>query len=528
MTTEGAYDVTDPLIRLEQSQLTVEPGGQVTVQIEVHNPGTIVESYQLDVVGEQPIDWAEVIPPALQVYPQQQETATIVFRPPSGPGTPGGLVPFGIRARSEVDASASAVAEGELTIGQVSGLQAKLTPVTSSGRWRGRHTIQISNWGNAPARLRLVATDADQALGFLVRPDVVEIPLGGSVTARLKARIRKPVLRGAPTRLAFQVIGEPDPPVPVGGPVSPVSDPGRPVVDGAVTQKPILSRLTVSVAALAVLVTVGALVFALTRPADESEATGGDGVTVPATPKLAAASTGPFSTTLTWEPLVNIDSYTLYGIDPVNKSQVISSQPGIDAQQTALKVEKLEPLTPYCFALGAVNGDQIGPRSEPACTTTPKAPVGNATPSETPNATPTDGGGASQTPSPDGSPTATQTATPTGSPNQSPGGPDAPTFTPDQWIGVVEAQPANSANAEPAARQLARQLTESGVPARVLFTSGQYAGLRISPNGQPISNAWVVYVGPASSEQQVTTLCAQVQRPNAGPGCILTLKPSPG
>ena len=90
MTTEGAYDVTDPLIRLEQSQLTVEPGGQVTVQIEVHNPGTIVESYQLDVVGEQPIDWAEVIPPALQVYPQQQETATIVFRPPSGPAHPAG------------------------------------------------------------------------------------------------------------------------------------------------------------------------------------------------------------------------------------------------------------------------------------------------------------------------------------------------------------------------------------------------------------------------------------------------------
>ena len=212
---------------------------------------------------------------------------------------------------------------------------------------------------------------------------------------------------------------------------------------------------------------------------------------------------------------MNIDSYTLYGIDPVNKSRVISSQPGIDAQQTALKVEKLEPLTPYCFALGAVNGDQIGPRSEPACTTTPKPRWGTPHRARPRTPRPPTAGARARRPLPIDQRPPRRRRRPVARP--SPGGPDAPTFTPDQWIGVVEAQPANSANAEPAARQLARQLTESGVPARVLFTSGQYAGLRISPNGQPISNAWVVYVGPASSEQQVTTLCAQVQRPNAGP-----------
>jgi SPOR domain len=516
--------VTDPLIRLEQSQLTVEPGGQVAVQVEVHNPGTIVESYQLDVVGEQPIDWADVIPPALSVYPQQQETATIIFRPPSGPGTPGGLVPFGIRARSEVDATASAVAEGELTIGQVSGLQAKLTPATSSGRWRGRHTIQISNWGNAPAMLRLVATDPDQALGFLVRPDVVEIPLGGSVTARLKARIRKPVLRGAPTRLAFQVIGEPDPPVPVAGPTSPVSDPGRPVVDGAVTQKPILSRLTVSVAALAVLATVAALVFAFTRPADESQAAGGDGVTVPAKPKLAVASTGPSSATLVWEPLVNIDSYTLYGLDPVVRTQVMSSQPDIDAQQTALKVGELKPSTPYCFALAAVNGDKIGPRSEPACTTTSKAVPPNTTPSETPNAPPSDGGGTSQTPTSDGSPTVTQSTTPTGTPTQTPGGADAPVFTPGQWIGIVDAVPSDSALAETTAKRTARQLTESGTPAKALRSTGQYPGLQ-QVNGNPMTG-WVVYIGPFPSQQEAQARCDTVQLLDGRQNCVLIAQPA--
>ena len=92
--------MTDPVVRLETTQLTVEPGGQVRAEFTVLNPGTIVESYTLDVVGEQPIPWAEITPAVLSVYPQQQETATVVFNPPTGPTGLAGTVPFGIRAKS--------------------------------------------------------------------------------------------------------------------------------------------------------------------------------------------------------------------------------------------------------------------------------------------------------------------------------------------------------------------------------------------------------------------------------------------
>ena len=99
------------------------------------------------------------------------------------------------------------MAEGDVEIGKVFGLQAKIVPVTSSGRWRGRHVVQLSNWGNAPATLRMVASDPDAALGFYVRPDVVELPLGGSATVRMSVRTRKPFLRGTPVRLPFSVVG---------------------------------------------------------------------------------------------------------------------------------------------------------------------------------------------------------------------------------------------------------------------------------------------------------------------------------
>ncbi len=77
----------------------------------------------------------------------------------------------------------SAVVEGDLDLGRVFGLQAKISPVTSTGRWRGRHLVQFTNWGNAPVRLKLTPTDPDEKLGFVVHPEIVEVPIGAT-TAR--------------------------------------------------------------------------------------------------------------------------------------------------------------------------------------------------------------------------------------------------------------------------------------------------------------------------------------------------------
>src|SRR5829696_7898183 len=157
--------VADPVISLEVERTSAQPGGQARVSLTVFNPGTLVEGYQLQVLG--PLaPWSEVVPPEVSVYPQEEATAAVVFSPPTGTGVPSGLQPFGVIARSTVDLQASAVAEGDIEIGQVFGLQAKIIPVTSSGRWRGRHVIQISSQGTAPSRLRMTASDPDAALGF--------------------------------------------------------------------------------------------------------------------------------------------------------------------------------------------------------------------------------------------------------------------------------------------------------------------------------------------------------------------------
>ena len=73
--------VTDPVIRLDSDRVAVEPGGQAQVGVTISNPGSIVEGYTLDVVGEGPSSWAQVIPAELSVYPQQEARAIVTFSP---------------------------------------------------------------------------------------------------------------------------------------------------------------------------------------------------------------------------------------------------------------------------------------------------------------------------------------------------------------------------------------------------------------------------------------------------------------
>ena len=106
--------------------------------------------------------------------------------------------------------------------------------------------------------MRFSASDPDDALGFYLRPEVVTLPIGGRATIRMSVRTKHPTLRGTPVRLPFQVVGERldaaggPPPAPGMG----YGDPSRPVVDGAMSQKPILSKGLVS---FLTLILVGAL-----------------------------------------------------------------------------------------------------------------------------------------------------------------------------------------------------------------------------------------------------------------------------
>jgi hypothetical protein len=378
----------DPVVTVDDDNVTVEPGGQASVIVRVRNLSSIVEGFSLDVLGDA-APWAQVLPGKVEVLPQGEAQATVLFAPPPGVTTRAGQVPFGIRAVSQVDPTASAVVEGDLHVGNVSLSQGRITPATSKGRWSGKHRIELSNWGNTPVRLALEVSDPEEALGFLITPDVLELPLGTAGTAKLKVRARKPFFRGAPLRRSFRVVGRPLAPGerrPAPGPApQPYGyDPDQPAVDGAFEQRPIIGRGVLPVAMVA-LVAAGAIGFLTSRSGDDPE---GETSPPPVPQAFTAASLTGDSVRLSWEPGERADSYTAFVVDPATRDddrpRVVDQIDSIPGEQGQFDVPELEQSTEYCFQLAAVRGEATSARTDPQCATTAQVagPGAPATPTD--------------------------------------------------------------------------------------------------------------------------------------------------
>jgi hypothetical protein len=365
----------DPVVTVDDPRVAVEPGAQASVRVRIRNRSTIVEGFRLQVVGDA-AEWATLYPAELEVRPQDEAEALVVFAPPSGSGSRAGRVPFGVRAVSQVDPGASAVAEGDLDVGSVALSQATVTPATSHGRFSARHRIEMANWGNAPVRLRLEVSDPDEALGFLLVPDTLDLPIGTTGRARLKVRARRPFFRGVPVRRPFRVVGRPltsGDELEADGPRTPQGyDPGQPTVDGAYEQRPVLGRGLIPLA-LAAVVAVGVVGWLSTRPGDDPEA---ETAAPPPPEGFEVAALTPDTVRLSWQPGERVDTYTVLRIDPATADQ---PQPtatevleDIPAEQGRYDAAGLDPATGYCFQLAAVRNDVSSARTPVACTDTPQ------------------------------------------------------------------------------------------------------------------------------------------------------------
>ena len=513
--------MADPLISLDTEHASVQPGGQVTVTVTVTNTGTLVEGFWLQVLGPAAA-WAEIVPPEISVYPQADATAAVIFSPPSDNSAPSGLLPFGVLAGSTLDADSSAAAEGDLEIGELHSLQTKIIPVTSTGRWRGRHVIQLSNWGNSRAQLQMIAADPDDALGFYVSPAYVDLPPGGQATVRLSARIKRPVLRGSPARIPFQVIGEPldgdaQPP-----PSTPYGDPSRPVIDAAINQKPILSRGVLSALALLVVGIIALAAFVLTRPPSAAETLASRGS--PPKAVLRVVTVTADSVMLAWDPVELVEKYNLQQVDPATQTP-IKVDP-LDAALTGTTVIGLTPEKDVCFRLTVTRAGLTGPPSDLACTTTAAAaPTPTPTPSDTaPSAAPS--------PTPPPPPTSTApapTPTPTPTPTFSPGDPATDRIMKQQWIAVAAVLPKTVAESD--VQIHLQQLTAKGLPAKYL-DSRFYPRMVIftttpppAPSPTP-EESWLVFLGPFPTQADADVQCPLITAAQGGTFCV-TAEPDP-
>jgi hypothetical protein len=250
-----------PLVtRLEPAAVSVAPGAEAQVRLTVHNTGDIVEAYDLRVLGTLATT-ATVDPPLLNLYPGDEGSATVRFVVARDSTLAAGDIPFGIHVAPRERPEEAVVEEGTLTLQRFAATTAELTPRTSHGRLRARHTVAVDNRGNAPLLVTLTGLDPDQAVEILCAPPTLSIGAGQAAFSKVTVKPRQRFWRGVPRTRTFTVTAKPEQDAPV-------------TVNGITVQDPILpaglGRALLALLGLAAVLAV--LWFTLLKPAVQSTA----------------------------------------------------------------------------------------------------------------------------------------------------------------------------------------------------------------------------------------------------------------
>jgi len=368
----------EPVLALRTTRLLVEPGSQTSTAATVRNPGTIVEQYELSVLGAG-AGWTEVVPQLLSLAPGAQADVQLVFRPPLRSSTPAGQVPFGLRVVSREDPERCDVAEGDLTVGAIIDLDAQLVPEAPRGAFSGRYRVVFRNGGSVPLDLRLTVEEPEKTLGFALAPEELEVAPAEEGEAFLKVRARSPFPLGAPRTRAFTLAYQQE-----GG--RPDGDVRPGILTGSFEQRPILSRLVTMVALVVVLV-AGAIIFLALRG---GAARPQPGAPPPAPELAAAAGVGADRIQLQWSASALVTDYRVQRLLPgaAGDDPAVEEQRDLAGDLGVYTWTELPPGSEHCFRLVAANsaGDSLPSASRCAATLAAAAfgpPTGlEATPAE--------------------------------------------------------------------------------------------------------------------------------------------------
>jgi hypothetical protein len=216
------------LATIDPANLQVEAGAETSLVVRVRNRGTIVDQFDIKVVGPTS-PWVTVDPPSLRLFPDKEGEARITFRPPRAPDPAADTYPFGVAVRAASDTSASTVEEGHIDVAPFVQLASDIVPQTSRGTFSGSHDVTVHNVGNAVAEVSINASDPDRLLNFVVVPERMGLKPGGSATVSTRVKPKATFLMGAPKRIPFAIqISEPT----AGSYQVPATIEQRPIVPG--------------------------------------------------------------------------------------------------------------------------------------------------------------------------------------------------------------------------------------------------------------------------------------------------------
>jgi hypothetical protein len=241
-------------------ELSLAPGGRVTLPLTVHNLGDETASYTIVPAGLT-ASWTTITPGNLTLFGGSQDVIDVTVAPPALPSTTAGPTSIAIRVIPLGDSDDAIVAESTLRIEPFDDCRiVTLLPIQRS-RHRATFEFMVENHGNTVASCRLHLVDPTGRVDGDFDPPAVGVGPGSATLVRLKARATRGGFRRSTRTLDFEVEAGRQGLPPVTAPMSLVQSP---TISGAA-----LGRI----AAVIGLVAAAALVwFTVVKPAIEDAA----------------------------------------------------------------------------------------------------------------------------------------------------------------------------------------------------------------------------------------------------------------
>lgn len=192
----------DVEIILPQAPVALVPGVPAQVRVEVRNRSATPLSVRLTVQPNRAGSWARIDAPTLTLAPGDGGTVDVGFHPPADVPPAATVLPFTVRADDPRYGVPVGRATGLVTVTPARRLTAVLSREPAR-RGTVPFSLSLVNLDTTNLALRL-GTRLDPPGQVTVEPTVVELPPGGTGTARLRVRPRGALI-GAQTRYVLTV-----------------------------------------------------------------------------------------------------------------------------------------------------------------------------------------------------------------------------------------------------------------------------------------------------------------------------------
>jgi beta-lactam-binding protein with PASTA domain len=194
-------------------ELTLLPGSQALLTINVRNQSGIVDNYDLELRG-MPQDWWTIEPPTVYLVPygaaggSYEQEATLRLHPPRSPEAEARAWPIEIVARSRAREADAGSATATITLEPYSEIESELRPEIATGRRGAEFAIAVRNVANAPVDVAVAALDNEGACRFDFDKPQLSAPPGRRDGTPFHVRPPKQMIFGRTKERRFTVTAQ--------------------------------------------------------------------------------------------------------------------------------------------------------------------------------------------------------------------------------------------------------------------------------------------------------------------------------